>query len=131
VILAILLAVACTADPVFTPTPVVVWDQVADANLAGYSLWYREPGGTFQRLRDFPCEWYDTDRPPDGMPDVRFCRGADLGIPLQRYCPSCAPLNLYEFAVKARNLAGAESATFSNVLPVCYSPICARPGPCN
>ena len=130
-ILALLLAAACVPDPLRTPTPVAAWDQAPDADLAGYSLWYREPGGTFQRLRDFPCGWYDLDRPPDGIVDVRSCRGADFGIPLQRYCSSCAPGSVYEFAVKARNLAGAESTTFSNALPVCFSPICTRPGPCN
>mgnify|MGYP001264817265 CR=1 FL=1 len=125
----LLLAVTCTPLTTYTPTPVVTWDQVLDASLAGYTLYYREPGGTFQRLVDFPCEWYDMDE--DGRADTRFCRGADLGAPLQRYCPSCVPFTAYEFAVKAKNLAGLESLEFSNVVSVCFSPLCVRPGPCN
>ena len=130
---ALLLAAVCTPDLLFSPTPVVSWDQVADADLSGYVLYYREPGGVFQKLLDFPCKWFDLTEPPDGVADLRFCRGPDMGAPLQRYCSTCSPLVAYEFAVKAKNLAGVESTSFSNVLPVCFSPICnlATRGPCN
>lgn len=112
-----------------TPTPVVTWNQNAELDLAGYSLYYREPGGVFQKLLDFPCAWYDLD--DDNVTETRFCRGPDLGTPLQRYCPSCLPLNAYEFAVKAYDLGGDASVAFSNIVSVCFSPICGRPGPCN
>ena len=122
-------AATCTPDPLATPTPVVAWTQNADADLAGYSLYYREPGGTFQRLLDFPCQWYDLDE--DGITDTRWCRGPDLGAPLQRYCAACAPLTSYEFAVKAYDLAG-NASLLSAALPICFSPICVRGGPpCN
>jgi hypothetical protein len=124
-----LLLAACTVAATETPTPVLRWDAVANADLAGYSLFYREVGGTFQKLRDFPCEWYDLDN--DGTNVVRFCRGADLGVPLQRYCPSCVPGTLYEFSAKAYNLSGMSSATYSNVVSVCFSPVCERGLPCN
>ena len=130
-ILATLLLAACTPLATHTPTPVVTWDQIADANLAGYSIYYREPGGVFQLLLDFPCEWYDMSDPLDGIADVRFCRGPDMGAPLQRYCPSCLPFNVYEFSVKAYDLAGRRSTLTSNVVSVCFSPLCVRPGPCN
>ena len=121
-------AATCTPDPLATPTPTASWTQNADADLAGYSLWYREPGGTFQKLRDFPCEWWDLDE--DGTVDTRWCRGPDLSMPLQRYCSACAPFTLYEFSVKASDLGGQVSGS-SAAISVCFSPICARPGPCN
>jgi len=115
-----------------TPTPVLVWDQLAVADLSGYALYYRLPGGTFQKLVDLPCSWYDLSEPPDGTIDVRWCRGPELGIPLQRYCPTCAPFTAYDFAVKGINLAGVYSTDYSNIVSVCFSPLCAiRSGPCN
>jgi len=131
VIAALLLAAVCTPLATYTPTPVVTWDQVPDANLAGYTVYYREPGGTYQRLVDLPCAWFDTSDPPDGGMDVRWCRGPELGVPLQRYCPSCVPLTAYEFFVKAYNLAGTQSVAMSNMIPVCFAPLCVSPGPCN
>lgn len=114
-----------------SPTPVVMHDQIADATLAGYSLFYREPGGIFQKLVDWPCDWSDSDE--DGIIDTRTCRAADLGAPIQRYCPLCAPFNEYEFAVKAYDIAGIYSANYSNVVSICMPPICdvVGHGPCN
>lgn len=111
-----------------TPTPVASWDASTALDIAGHSLYYREPGGTWQKLLDFPCEWYDLDA--DSVMDIRFCRGPDLGVPLQRYCATCATGTAYEFAVRAYDLTGNVSG-YSAALPVCFSPVCVRPGPCS
>ena len=135
----LLASIACTplpicvdngnVSPCATPTPTFQWDQVADLDLAKYQLYYNEPGGVPQLLVEFPCEWHDLDM--DGTFETRFCRGADIPIPMQRYCPSCQPLIDYEFRVKACDLAGNCSAAFSNMDHACFSPICTAPGPCN
>jgi hypothetical protein len=135
-----MLAVICAPIPTCTPslptncatpTPVVIWDGIHDANLAGYRLYVRVAGGPFALASDLPCEWADLDE--DFVLDARLCRGADIGIPLQRYCPACLPFNLYEFAVTAYNLTGIESLAYSNGIPVCMPPVCdiSRHGPCN
>lgn len=116
-------------SPCATPTPTISWDQITNADLAGYDVYEREPGAPFQFLVRLPCEWNDLDM--NGTAESRFCRGPDLGAALQRYCPWCAPYTLHEFAVIAYDTAGNQSQNFSNVLSVCFSPICARPGPCN
>jgi len=129
----LLAAVACTpirtctgpADTgCATPTPVLQWDAVADLGLAGYRL-FRDGAA----LADVPCWYLDTDA--DGVPDQRICPGADFGIPVQRYCADCQPFVSYNFQVKAYTIGGHASADLSNVVPVCFSRICARPGPCN
>jgi hypothetical protein len=137
---AVLLIVACTplqtctavlTTDCATPTPCIAWDQVTDTDLAGYELNRREPGGTWQVERDFPCEWFDTNDPPDGSDDVRLCRGPDLDVPLQRYCPSCAPFNEYEFCVRAYDSTGNRSVDCSNTVTVCFPPLCVPQGPCD
>jgi hypothetical protein len=117
--------------PCATPTPVVSWDQVADADLAGYSIYWRDTGsGWFNVLAQIACRWDDDDEDPL-TPLVRFCLGADFPIPLQRWCPQCAPYQSYEFAVKSYDDAGNWSADYSNIVEVCFSPICVAPGPCS
>lgn len=117
-------------SPCATPTPTISWDQVADADLAGYSLYFRDTGmGGWSFLADIPCSWADLDE--DGTLEFRFCLGADMSIPLQRYCPMCGPYQSYEFAVKAFDAAYNLSVDYSNSVEVCFSPICTAPGPCN
>jgi hypothetical protein len=116
-------------SPCATPTPTFQWDQVADLDLAGYSLYYNEPGGVPQLLVDLPCEWYDVNQ--DGTPDTRACRGADFGIPAQRYCQSCQPFTDYEFRVKAYDIEGTRSIGFSTIDHACFSPLCVGTGPCD
>lgn len=123
-------AATCTPDSLSTPTPTLSWKQNPDLDLGGYRLYYREIGGTWQTLRDFPCEWYDMSEPPDGTMDVRFCRGPDLDIPLQRYCASCLSFTNYEFSLGAFDLTNQWSSR-GNTVAVCFSPICVKPGPCN
>lgn len=116
-------------SPCASPTPTISWDQVTDLDLGGYDIYQREPGLPLQLLQRIPCDWNDLDQ--DGTPESRFCRGPDLSLPLQRYCPTCAPFTVHEFAVMAYDTAGNQSANFSNVVSICFSPICTRPGPCN
>ena len=111
-------------SPCATPTPVVSWDQVADADLAGYSIYWRDTGsGGFNVLAQIACRWDDLDDPPDGIAETRFCLGADFPIPLQRWCPQCAPYQSYEFAIKTYDNTGNRSADYSNIIEVCFSPI--------
>jgi len=117
---ALLLMASCVPDALYSPTPVLAHDQVLDADLAGYALYYRVPGGVFQKLVDWPCVWWDSD--DDGTDDVRSCRAADQGAPLQRYCPSCEQMNEYEFALKAFDDSGNYSSEFSNAVSVCMPP---------
>lgn len=109
-----------------SPTPVVLWDQIPDATLAGYSVYYNAVGGTPQLLVDIPCSFYDSNA--DDLPDARFCRAPDLGTPMQRYCPGCAAFNAYEFRIKAYTLAGIRSLDYSSPLTVCFPPIWAGRG---
>ena len=136
----LLAAVACiplpicvdngNVSPCATPTPIVRWDQVVDSDLAGYSLYFRDTGGAgYSWLGDLPCVWLDLDE--DGIDETRFCLGADFGIPLQRWCPMCAPYQSYEFVVKAYDTAYNLSVDYSNSVEVCFSPICVAPGPCS
>jgi hypothetical protein len=138
-LLSLLLSIACTplptctfwsdgtpqVSPCATPTPVLQWDQVADADLSGYRVY--ADGNQFL---DLPCEFFDDDEDPL-TPPIRFCRGAEFPIPLQRYCGSCLPFFSYSITVKAYDAAGNESTMFSNAVDVCMSPICQAPGPCN
>lgn len=100
-----------------SPTPVIQFDNIAEENLKGYTLYGRVPGGAFQLLDTWECEWIDENE--DGDSDIRICRGSDFGAPVQRYCPWCEPLNEYEFAVKAYNTANVPSDEFSNPVTVC------------
>lgn len=136
---ALLLAAACTPLPTCsptlttgceTPTPVIAWDQVPDADLKGYALYYNEPGGTPQLVRDIQCVWDDRSDPPDGAKETRTCLGPDVWLALQRegnYAPGVA----YEFRVKAYDTAGNLSVAYSNAISVCFRPLCAKPGPCS
>ena len=122
-IAALLLMVLCTPLPTCpspggtcaSPTPVAIHDPVADAALLGYTIYYREPGGVFQKLVDLPCE------EPDESGAV-LCRTPTLGAALQRYCPSCVAGSMYEFAVKAYT-ATSSSPNYSNTVSICMSPI--------
>lgn len=116
-------------SPCATPTPTFRWDAVPDADLAKHELYVNEPGGVPQKLVDLPCTFLDLDE--DGIADMRFCRGVDLDIPVQRYCPACQPFLDYEFRVKACDITGLCSVAFSNVDHACFSPLCVAPGPCN
>lgn len=102
-------------SPCATPTPTLGWDPVPDtptATLAGYKLYWRMPGGTFQLLVDIPCITED-----DGS---RSCPGAVApSRPVQRYTP--VELELVEFAVKAYDTDGEVSPEFSNVVQVCIN----------
>jgi len=121
--------VPVTVTPCATPTPVISWDHVPDADLAGYDIYENEPGFPRQLLVRQPCEWSDLDE--DGTLEFRFCRGPDLDAAIQRYCPWCTPYTEHEFAVTAYNTAGNSSAAFSNVVSICFPPICTFPGPCS
>jgi hypothetical protein len=116
--------VPVTVSPCATPTPCFQWNPVADADLAGYKVYV---DGVL--LVTLPCEWFDADE--NGIPDTRFCRGADAPIPLQRYCPACQPFFSYTVTVKAYDTANNESLLFSNPDSACMSPICVAPGPCS
>jgi hypothetical protein len=143
-LLSLLLAAACIplqtctfwsdgtpqVTPCASPTPTIQWDQNVDFDLAGYDLFWRVAGsGSFGLLQRFPCDFDDLDG--DGTLETRWCRGADFAVPLQRYCPGCQPGQDYEFAVTAYDSSGLTSLAYSNVVSVCFSPICAAPGPCN
>lgn len=120
-ILALLLAAACVPSPAFTPTPVVVWDQAGPTTeLWGYELAYSLPGGTPQKLVDLKCEWSDIDG--DGVDETRFCRGWNAPLPVQRYCSSCQPFQLYDFYVRGIRLNGTRT-TYDGPEAVCFSPI--------
>jgi len=116
---------AAVVSPCGTPTPTIAHNQNTETTLSGYTLYYNVPGGVPQKLIDFDCEHYDLDG--DGSQETRFCRCADMGCPVQRYCPNCAPLNPYEFSVKAYAdpTSGGRvwSAAFSNVVTICMPPI--------
>lgn len=112
-------------SPCATPTPVFSWDLVPDADLKGNRVYLDG-----QLLVDLPCQWYDGDEDPLTAP-TRFCPGADLPIPLQRYCGFCLPFTNYTVTIKAYDTAGNESAAFSNSASACLSPVCYPPGPCN
>jgi hypothetical protein len=114
--------------PCETPTPVVTWDPVPDVDLAGYSIFYNETGGVPQKIRDLPCEMRDTN--DDGIAETRVCLGPDLWLALQRE-GNFVPGTAYEFRVKAYDAEGHVSVNFSNVLNVCFRPLCVKPGPCN
>jgi len=123
--------IPATLGPCETPTPVITWDQVPDADLKGYSLYYNEPGGTPQLVRDIPCVWDDRSDPPDGIKETRTCLGPDVWLALQRE-GNFTPGRAYEFRVKALDMDGNRSAEYSNVLTVCFRPLCAiRTGPCS
>ena len=125
------LALLCTPTPTCggavtvncaTPTPVIRWDAVVGADLAGYRLYIRDNGGPLVRVAELPCEWLDLN--DDGVFDTRICRGVDFGIPIQRHCATCAPISLYEFSVKAYDLFGVESVAYSDAISVCMPPVC-------
>jgi len=119
---------ACVPD---NPTPAVKWDLIpgtANPPVLGDSLLYRLPGGTWQLLRQFPVEWNDIDE--DGTNETRFRRGVDLPVPVQRYCPSCQPLSLYEFSVQSYTSAGTYGNQ-TNFVSVCFPKLCVRGSPCN
>jgi hypothetical protein len=128
----LLTALACTPVPTCatpeaidcaTPTPMLQWDAVETVDLESYLLYVREDGGPLTFVTALPCEWADLDLDDDGLLDTRVCRGADIAIPVQRYCATCAPFGLYEFAVKARDLLGRESVLYSNPVVICTTPI--------
>jgi hypothetical protein len=113
-------------SPCASPTPTLAWDAVPDVDIAGYDLYEREPGGPLQFLASINCEWSD-----NGIAEVRACRGIDIDAAVQRYCSFCAPYTLHEFAVLAYDTSGNRSVAFSNVVSICFSPICSAPGPCS
>jgi hypothetical protein len=109
---ALLLAAACIPPPGF-PTPVLTWDLLpASSNVLGYSLWYRFPGGTFQKIVDFPC----VNHLEDGVLIEKICRGGNLGDPVQRHRTD-EGIEV-EFCVDAWNTFG-RSPSCSNVIRVC------------
>lgn len=114
-----------------TPTPMLRWDYPSTRDaLDGFDLYSREDGGPMLLASTLPCDFYDADE--DGVKETRLCRGLDFGIPVQRYCASCAPYGLREFAVKAKGITGVASA-FSSAVSICMSPECdlATRGQCN
>lgn len=108
------------SGPCATPTPVVMWDQLPDADLFGYELYARVGGDTLAPVALFPCEYLDTD--DDGAPDFQSCRGANFGVALQRHLPL---IEEYEVAVKAVDNAMNRSLQFSIPITVCMPPIYA------
>jgi hypothetical protein len=136
-----------------TPTPTIMWDPVPDLPLpegiqvnfpqyrmfaaptpgvtaAGYSLWYREPGGAFQLLVDLPCGGASTTG--DIYADSLWCAGSHFDIPLQRFCPSCQERTIYEFSVDSwyvMNGTRIRSTSRSAPVPVCFGHIWAKPEP--
>jgi len=121
-------ALIAAGTPCATPTPTLIWDQVPDADLAGHDLYERDPGGTWNLVATIPCDWTEDDGPGTG---TRICRGINIDDAVQRYCSWCAPNTLHEFSVLAYDTAGNRSTSFSNVVSICFSPICSAPGPCN
>ena len=131
ILAALLLAAVCTPLATYSPTPTITWDHVVHDDLAGYSIWYNEPGGVPQKIRDIPCVWLDLSDPPDGIKEYRFCRGPDGFEALQRE-RDWTPLTAYEIRVKTYDAAGNVSTDFSNVLSVCFSKLCTpATKPCN
>lgn len=105
---------ATVPPPCATPTPVVAWDQVADADLAGYEVDYRTTGTqTFTKLADLPCQMWIDD---DGV-NFRYCPGQDGGFPFQRF--PLTPLASYDFCVRAYDTAGNRSIDCSNIITIC------------
>ena len=113
-----------------TPTPVITWDQVPDSDLKGYTIYYAEADGVPQLMRDINCVWDDRSDPPDGVKETRTCIGPDVWLALQRE-GTFTPFTAYTFWLKAIDTTGNRSLAFSDPLPMCFRPICVKPGPCN
>jgi hypothetical protein len=119
-----------TLTPCATPTPEIAWSFVPETNVIGYSLYARETGTTWWWLLAIvPLEPIDYDE--DGTTDVMWCSGVNAPLPIQRYCGWCYPYQSYEFAVKAVNDLQYESIDYSNVIEICFPPLCVAPGPCD
>jgi hypothetical protein len=112
-------------SPCATPTPTLMWDQVPDADLAGYDIAEGEPGGPLLLIQTIPC---DTELE---SPGVLVCRGSTISLAIQRVCTWCEPNTLHEFSVVAYDTAGNRSLQPSNIVSVCFSPVCTAPGPCS
>lgn len=112
---------ACVPDSTYSVTPTLLWDQVDSDVLAGYTLYYRENGGPLIVLTDLLCEWETLD--DEGLYKLRHCRGGEFDIPVQRYCPACAPLHEYEFTVKALDLFDARSTSYAATVSICMPPL--------
>ena len=114
-----------------SPTPTVAWDQVQDADLAGYKLYYRATSTSpWVLLGTIACQWDDfTSSTLAATPALyRFCQGAELDVPMQRFCPLCSSMQSYDFAVKAIDNAGNLSASYSTPVSVCFPPTWAGRG---
>lgn len=106
---------ACEPDLVnYTPTPTFKWDRVTDSDLAGFWLWYRLPGGTFQRACQLPIQrWPEVDE--QGHPTGRILEhhpGVDLDVPIQR-CLEGYELQMLEWSVTSYDAVGNESVSFA------------------
>lgn len=113
-----------------TPTPVIAWDPDPDVRIAGYSVFYNEPGGTPQKLADYLCPLFDHDGDPS-TPMVRVFTPTTIGFPTQRAGPTRIPGREYVFTVKWYTADGIWSDAFSNPVTICEPPLCVKPGPCN
>lgn len=114
-----LLGQTCNPDLVlFTPTPTLKWDAVVDTNIYAYTLYYRYPGGTLQKVIDLPY-WLDAD-------GIRRYRGIDSSLAVQRYFregTAYTDLQTLEFCIKALNNDFLPSTDCSNIISVCMPQI--------
>lgn len=135
----LLAAVLCTplpicvdngnVSPCATPTPTIMWDS-DDRVTAEIEYWtvYAKPD-------DSPSWWWSFRIPyvpanPD--PDTGWAESAPgvlQGWPVQRVVPDEVQEQLVDVMVTATNAAGESGP--SNVISICMSPICVRPGPCS
>ncbi len=113
-----LLLAACIIDPAFSVTPVVQWDQAnMDFDLAGYEVSATE--GPLTLIQRFPCIWKDLDVPPDGVTDIRSCRGADFAVALQRFLLGG---HQYSITIRGYTDTGMRSPKDSAPITVCVPP---------
>lgn len=122
----------CTPDSQYSPTPTLKWSAVipqpGGQPIAGYDLYERDPGGIWHHIARFPLTAYQ-DSPISQW--WYWQRGVDMDIPVQRYCPLCAPDTLHDFSVRAYDTLGNSAINPGNIVSVCFSPICVAPGPCS
>lgn len=109
----------CVPDPAYSPTPVVTWDVVVDPTVVGIRMYWRYPGGMFQRDIDMPCLYDDAG--------ARWCRGGSMGWPVQRSRSNS--LEIIELCVTSYNAVGVESAP-SNIVSLCVPATCSGGASC-
>lgn len=117
------IAFGCQPDPAYTPTPTFKWDGVADEDLAGYKLYYRQAGGTYQLACDLPGEDWQQEQADGTFLTRTTWRGVDIDAALQR-CLDGYELEELEVAVKAFDSSGNLSQDFSTCSPTGTCVVC-------